>query len=159
MQAPERKKENDFPPKHAEYIKLKTMPRNKQFQKQESKSNWLCIIHCSCRPNGSLSVFASFSGSVKSTFERTLAPSPQNNCGEHYSSSMKTLVLSTTCWMSVCVCLCMYFSLWEPTFLCVGGSQGVRGLCGASLWEHGEDSLWSWPWGSVGVGSLCVGRD
>jgi len=51
MQAPERNKRKiTFPSKHDEYIKLKMMPRNKQFQKQEFKLNWLCNIRCSADP-------------------------------------------------------------------------------------------------------------
>lgn len=71
------------------------MPRNKQFQKQELEPNWL-LKHPLFSRSKSRPVSASFSGSVKSTRQRNLVCSPQNNYGDHHSGSTQIAVGSLT---------------------------------------------------------------
>ena len=80
--------------------------------------------HCSVDPVAANLFLLYFSGSVKSTLERSLIPSLQNNYGEHYLSPSKIWVSHITYWE------CVHLSL------CWGRLQGIS--VGLSLGLYGD---------------------
>ena len=80
--------------------------------------------HCSVDPVAANLFLLYFSGSVKSTLDRILIPSLQNNYGEHYLSPSKIWVSHITYWE------CVHLSL------CWGRLQGIS--VGLSLGLYGD---------------------